>query len=150
MWKEDLENLTRLPVGWDGYKAPPVSRENADAALALLGKFLDVGMPPPQIVPGVDGDLQIEWHIRNLDIEIHIVQPGLVRVWSNNEHFMRDARKIFSGILLKSEEVELLLGDRLEEGKTEAVRRGRKRIQLLKKEILKKYKKVIDILNLKE
>jgi len=38
-------------------------------------------VPPPQIVPGPNGDLQIEWHCGDVDIEIHVISPNKVHAW---------------------------------------------------------------------
>ncbi len=32
-------------------------------------------MPAPQLVPGADGTLQIEWHTNQFDIEIDVFAP---------------------------------------------------------------------------
>jgi hypothetical protein len=37
--------------------------------------------PAPQIVPGSNGDLQIEWHTETIDIELHICAPYEVQAW---------------------------------------------------------------------
>ena len=66
-WKpvvtERLQELRRLPDGWDGYAGKPVSLVNAITALRILEVILSDDAPPPQIVPGPGGDLQIEWHL---------------------------------------------------------------------------------------
>jgi hypothetical protein len=35
----------------------------------------------PQIVPGAQGDLQIEWHSRIGDVEVHVVAPTELHAW---------------------------------------------------------------------
>jgi hypothetical protein len=37
--------------------------------------------PGPQIVPGVDGDLQIEWHTSTAVIELHVISANHVHGW---------------------------------------------------------------------
>ncbi len=84
-WKSNsisrLEKLIRLSLGWDGYNGQPVSLENAYFALNLLQKIYSPDVPAPQIVPGVSGDLQIEWHTHSVEIELHILAPYKVRAW---------------------------------------------------------------------
>lgn len=76
-----LEKLVREPVGWDGYNALPVSLLNANFALRMLDAICGGGAAPPQIVPGIEGDLQIEWHTMNGDVELHVLGPNRVHGW---------------------------------------------------------------------
>ena len=80
-----LDELQRLQVGWDGYYGLPVSFANASFAQELLKKICSAETPCPQIVPGVDGDLQIEWHLQDVDIELHVIEPYNVWFWTNDE-----------------------------------------------------------------
>ncbi|HXY56974.1 MAG TPA: hypothetical protein VEH76_00170 [Methylocystis sp.] len=81
-WREAvvarLNELCALPIGWDGYKAPPVSFTNANFALQMLVSACPSCAKEPQIVPGPDGDLQIEWHTLSADIELHVRAPYVV------------------------------------------------------------------------
>lgn len=88
-WREPVVNrlndLVGLERGWDGYRAEPVTFENANFALRMLEASCSAKAPVPQIVPGVSGDLQVEWHIRNTDIELDIRGPNKVHAWCRNE-----------------------------------------------------------------
>lgn len=90
-WREAvmkrLEELVRLSEGWDGYRGLPVFLENATFALRMLEAICGPDAPPPQIVPGPSGDLQVEWHSRRGDIELHVVSPNKVHAW---RHFVGD------------------------------------------------------------
>jgi hypothetical protein len=79
--KKRLEALVRLPVGWDGYQGTNVSFQNANFALRVLEAICGVETRTPQIVPGPAGDLQIEWHTLQGDLEIHVLGPNNVHVW---------------------------------------------------------------------
>lgn len=68
-----LNELTSLPRGWDGYHGQPVSFTSAQFAANLIERLYVEGVPAPQIVPGSDGTLQIEWHHNQLDIEIDVL-----------------------------------------------------------------------------
>jgi hypothetical protein len=76
-WTRALESrfnkLTSLPVGWDGYAGRPVSFTCARFAADLLQRLYDGALPPPSLVPGSDGSLQVEWHINQFDIEIDVL-----------------------------------------------------------------------------
>ena len=79
--EERLEKLVRLHVGWDGYSGQPVGLQNAIFALHMLDAMCGPSAGSPQFVPGVDGDLQIEWHTLRGDIELHVIEPNHVRAW---------------------------------------------------------------------
>jgi hypothetical protein len=89
-WRESvvrqLNELVALNDGWDGYRGVPVSFENAHFAMQVIDAICDAETPAPQIVPGTDGDLQIEWHTLNGDIELHVIGPNNVRAWYSNAH----------------------------------------------------------------
>jgi len=76
-----LDELTHLQIGWDGYQGIPVTFENATFALRVIEAICEHDTQPPQIIPGVSGDLQIEWHTLRGDIELHVKAPNDVRAW---------------------------------------------------------------------
>ncbi len=84
-WRDEvrrlLNNVCALPPGWDGYGAPPVAFEVANFALKMLEQTCPEHVPAPNVVPGPDGDLQLEWHTENLDIELHVRKPYDVHAW---------------------------------------------------------------------
>ena len=84
-WREAvmsrLNELCCLPKGWDGYKADPVSFETANFALRMLDAACSPGAPIPSIVPGPNRDLQVEWHLLEGDIELHVRSPNDVHAW---------------------------------------------------------------------
>lgn len=87
-WHEEviaqLERLVHLQPGWDGYQAEPVSFTNATFALRMLESICGNDAVTPQIVPGVSGDLQIEWHTLLGDIELHVKAPNDVHAWHSS------------------------------------------------------------------
>jgi hypothetical protein len=76
--KDRFNHLTALPVGWDGYGGRPVSFSCAVFAANVLEQLCDAELLPPQIVPGSDGTLQLEWHVAGVDVEIDILGPNEV------------------------------------------------------------------------
>lgn len=76
-----LEYLIRLENGWDGYKAPPVSFQNAAFGHHMLKAICDPWTEAPSVVPGFKGDLQFEWHLEKGDIELWVKSPNLVEAW---------------------------------------------------------------------
>jgi hypothetical protein len=76
-----LTELLRLEHGWDGYQGRAVSLENAMCALQLLDSICGADGVAPQIVPGSQGDLQIEWHSQLGDVEVHVIAPNQLHAW---------------------------------------------------------------------
>lgn len=73
--QDRFDELTSLPRGWDGYAGLPVSFNCAQFAANLIERLCVAGVPAPQLVPGADGTLQIEWHLNQFDIEIDVLAP---------------------------------------------------------------------------
>lgn len=88
-WREEvtakLNELTSLTQGWDGYRAPAVSFDTAYFALQILEGVCPTDSNLPQIVPGVGGDLQMEWHTEHGDVELHVRRPYSVMGWFMDE-----------------------------------------------------------------
>jgi hypothetical protein len=97
-WRDEvllrLNELVRLPRGWDGYSAEPVSFANAQFALRMLETIVPANAPAPQIVPGASGDLQIEWHTLNGDLELHVQAPNQVHAWWADAHGAPDGEEL--------------------------------------------------------
>jgi hypothetical protein len=89
-WKERvvqrLEYLIRLERGWDGYNARNVQFPIAVFAISMLDSICGPSTKAPDIVPGADGDLQIEWHTLNGDIELDVRAPNVVVAWRSTEN----------------------------------------------------------------
>lgn len=78
---QKLEGLIQLPVGWNGYNAGPVSLAAAYFALEMLKTVCTSATISPQIVPGPNGDLQVEWHTTRGSMELHVRAPNNVHAW---------------------------------------------------------------------
>lgn len=78
---ERLNHLVSLQRGWDGYDAPAVKFDTASFALRLLESAFDEDAPAPQIVPGSNGGLQLEWHLPSGDLELDVEAPYRVHAW---------------------------------------------------------------------
>jgi hypothetical protein len=89
-----LNELVRLERGWDGYRGAPISFENAHFALCMLDAVCGFDAPVPEIVPGTDGDLQVEWHTHDTDIELHVHAPNDVIAWRTTALTRPDGEEI--------------------------------------------------------
>ena len=65
---EKLRGLTRLPPGWDSYSARPISADTAAAAMELLRRVMQDDTPVPSMVPMYRGGIQLERHLRGMNI----------------------------------------------------------------------------------
>ena len=78
--------LTSLPRGWDGYGGSPVSRSCAVFAIEILERIYRSDVQAPQLVPGGDGTLQLEWHDQGFDIELEIMGANKVVATRYDHH----------------------------------------------------------------
>jgi hypothetical protein len=81
---EVLQSLIKyscMEQGWDGYSAPPISRDVSFFALEILNHVMRPRTPIPQVVPSSMGGIQLEWHQKGVDLEIHIIAPYQCEVW---------------------------------------------------------------------
>lgn len=69
-----FDELRALVKGWDGYKADPLDPVLIDRAEQFLRGV--------NIVPCGDGGVQLEWHTKEVDVEIEFEPDGTVDVWS--------------------------------------------------------------------
>lgn len=67
-----LSELVNLPANWDSYGARPIKGDRAIAAFDLLQSIMRDGVPVPSVVPTRRGTIQIEWHARQIDLEIDV------------------------------------------------------------------------------
>lgn len=67
-----LTELCALPEGWDGYSGKPVTYEIACYAQAILSAMGEHFCREVSITPCSNGELFLEWHLHNGDIELHL------------------------------------------------------------------------------
>ena len=79
-----LVDLLSLPPGWNSHSAKKIELGNVIAAIVLLGIIMDSDVPPPTVVPRVKGNLQMEWHTEQVDIEVYIDSPSSVRFFAED------------------------------------------------------------------
>lgn len=92
--EQRLEKLIQLPNSWDGYRARPVSFPVAVFTLSMLQRLFQPSVTEPFLVPGINGDLQAEWHANDMDIEIHVVEPNLVKAWRRTPNTSDEGEEI--------------------------------------------------------
>lgn len=68
-----LNELTSLPIGWDGYRGRPVPFYLAHFVASMLERLCQEDVPAPSLVPGSDGSVQAEWHRNGYDVELDVL-----------------------------------------------------------------------------
>ncbi|MBI3680891.1 MAG: hypothetical protein HY235_10900 [Acidobacteria bacterium] len=81
---EGVVDLLGLPPGWNSYSAKPIAARNAVRAIQVLASLMNTETPPPAVVPRVQGGIQLEWHTKEIDIEVYIDSPEKVSFFAEH------------------------------------------------------------------
>ncbi|WP_316216590.1 hypothetical protein [Bradyrhizobium sp. SZCCHNR3003] len=79
--QDQLLECAKLPEDWDSYGSQPSGWDAGLFALSLLNDFMRPRTPIPQVVPSSAGGIQLEWHQKGVDLELHITGPYQCEVW---------------------------------------------------------------------
>jgi hypothetical protein len=84
-WQSEVQQrlltYAKLPHGWDTYNAPAIGWDAGLFALSVLNDFMRPRTPVPQVVPSTAGGVQLEWHQKGVDLELHITGPYRCELW---------------------------------------------------------------------
>ncbi len=84
-WQIEVQNhllkYVKMQPGWDSYGAPRIGRDTGMFALSILNDVMRTRTPIPQVVPSGAGGVQIEWHQKGVDLELHITAPYECELW---------------------------------------------------------------------
>ncbi len=72
--------LLDLPSNWDSYQARAIDLDSVRTALRILSGTMQPETPLPQIVPTPRGTIQLEWHLRGIDLEVEALPSGLLHI----------------------------------------------------------------------
>lgn len=89
--QERLLEYVKLPRGWDSYGALPVTWEAGMFALSVLNEVMRNRTPIPQVVPSSAGGVQLEWHEKGVDLELHVTAPYRCELWFQDHQDPTDA-----------------------------------------------------------
>jgi hypothetical protein len=67
-----LQRIAALEDNWDTYGSRPIPPTVVARMLDVLDVVAFPRMPEPAVVPTPEGGIQLEWHIRNLDLEVEV------------------------------------------------------------------------------
>jgi hypothetical protein len=73
--------LIGLKENWNSYGAGPVNQISLKYSLQLLGNLMRSDTPIPWLIPTSTGSVQIEWHTRDIDLEVRIDKAPTVLVF---------------------------------------------------------------------
>lgn len=78
---QQLTELWRSQIDWDSYGALPLQQEAAINAVRFFCQVMYDRTPAPQVVPTNTGDIQLEWHIHGIDLEVEICSGGTIHCY---------------------------------------------------------------------
>ena len=76
-----LTKYVQMKQGWDGYNTPAPNMDAAFFALVVLNQVMRSRTPIPHVVPSSAGGVQLEWHEKQIDLELHITAPYECEMW---------------------------------------------------------------------
>ncbi len=77
--QDDIESLCALAPDWDGYGAPVIDPAVIEAAKSFVARLPDKLAFRPRVVPGANGNLQLEWHDGPKSLELEFESPESIR-----------------------------------------------------------------------
>lgn len=86
-WTSALQRISyllQLPENWDSYGAKKIDVSIAYHSIDILQKVSRPDIPPPNIVPTVNGRLQFEWHTNGIDLEFEVLSAASISVSYEN------------------------------------------------------------------
>jgi len=92
-----LQKLYDLSPNWDGYDASKIDIKSLESTLKFLMEILPSNAPTPAIIPTPNGNVQIEWHERGIDLEIEIRTHGVHDYYFCDIQKNIEVEKIFTG-----------------------------------------------------
>ena len=102
-WMQRLSEVLNLSQNWDSYGA---RRVKPSAVLGAINFFLphmqNLRGPLPDIVPDRDGNIQLEWHIRNVDLEVEAIAEHTYRIF-----YERDGEVVLDDVITTNPETAL-------------------------------------------
>jgi len=80
----DLYAILALDSNWDSYGAKRINPNTARAVDELLLDIMHPQSPAPQVVPAANGNIQLEWHLGGIDLEIEVESLSTAFVYFND------------------------------------------------------------------
>lgn len=100
-----VQVLADMPEGWDGHSSRPIQPTSIANMLRILNAIANADVPPPHIAPISGGALQIEWSLKNHDLEIVTRSDGSIHYLQTDND---DVENMQDGVLVASDNATLL------------------------------------------
>jgi hypothetical protein len=78
--EEAIRQLTTMSPNWNSYGARAVQPLIIQLAIKLLREIVRSDTPRPSVGPTARGGVQLEWHMRGIDLEIELDLPNGIHV----------------------------------------------------------------------
>jgi hypothetical protein len=75
-----ISKLLDLPSNWDSHNARAIDVDSVRTAIHTLVRTMQPDTPSPQIIPTARGTIQLEWHLRGIDLEVEALHSGLLHI----------------------------------------------------------------------
>jgi hypothetical protein len=75
---DELDKLSKLPVGWDSYSSPKISDNIIMAGKHFLARLQDKAISSLHVVPISGGSIQFEWQVGNRELELEFMDPNTI------------------------------------------------------------------------
>lgn len=76
-----LRELMKRPANWDGEGALPVDADVAEVAISLLHEHVSGTDYVPDLVPLVDGGIELSWRSETRELSVEVRPDGDGRIW---------------------------------------------------------------------
>jgi len=100
-----VQELAAMPEGWDGHGSRRIQSASSANMLRILHAIAKMDLPSPHISPISGGALQIEWSLKNRDLEIVTYADGSIHYLQSENDDVDDMR---DGALLAGDDAALL------------------------------------------
>jgi len=99
-----VDDLARMPMGWDSYGSPAIAQAALETIVELLHKLALLSAPKPHIAPISGGGLQLDWTVNNRELEIGVRATGRL------EYLIVEDDESLEGDVLTLSDVPRLIG----------------------------------------
>lgn len=80
-WMQKASQLLNFPPNWDTYRSQPINPDAIVGAINfLLTNAQQMAIPGPDLIPHRSGGVQLEWHVRDYDLEVLVFPDRTYRV----------------------------------------------------------------------
>jgi len=115
-WENDIQkriaDLMKLPDNWDGYNSPRLREDVVNFAWTVMKQLMHPQAPSPQVVPSSGGGLQLEWHEKDIDLEVNFTETYRCELWVDDHRTGTCVTKMLTNEFPDLENAILLLTTR--------------------------------------